>query len=121
LALPAVFGQPGRGLIRRMIESRPLQLVGLISFGIYLYHQPMITFVYDLAGAKHVFGGTKFPNGPDFPFPVMVVMVALATAACATASYVLVEARFLRRKHRPAKTAALFSEPAATTQPSEPR
>jgi peptidoglycan/LPS O-acetylase OafA/YrhL len=101
LALPAVFGEAGRGVIRRVLSSRPLQLVGLVSFGLYLYHQPAIKFVYDVTGAQRSFLTTVFPDGPDIPFVVMLLLCAIAALACATASYVFVESPFLRRKHRP--------------------
>jgi peptidoglycan/LPS O-acetylase OafA/YrhL len=100
LAMPAAFGERGRGAVRRVIESRALQLVGLVSFGIYLYHQAMIRLVYEIAGVEDTPFGVTFPHGPDYPFAGLLLLVALATALCATASYVVVEAPFLRRKHR---------------------
>jgi peptidoglycan/LPS O-acetylase OafA/YrhL len=36
--LPAVFGDPERGLIRRVLGWPPLLWVGLVSYGAYLYH-----------------------------------------------------------------------------------
>src|SRR3954452_7306709 len=38
LLLPALFGDPESGLIRRVLASRPLLWVGLVSYGAYLYH-----------------------------------------------------------------------------------
>jgi peptidoglycan/LPS O-acetylase OafA/YrhL len=36
--LPAVFGDPDQGLIRRFLGWRPLLWIGLVSYGAYLYH-----------------------------------------------------------------------------------
>ena len=38
LVLPAMFGDPSEGLIRRVLGWRPLLWVGLVSYGAYLYH-----------------------------------------------------------------------------------
>jgi peptidoglycan/LPS O-acetylase OafA/YrhL len=105
LAVPATFGPPGKGLFRRVVESRTLRWVALGSFGIYLYHLPMIQLVYDVTGAERAGFGTVFPHGFDYPFVLMVVLSGIATGLCAAASYVLVERPFLRRK-RPRRVVA---------------
>ncbi len=38
LLLPAVFGDPDRGLVRRVLSNRALLWVGLVSYGVYLWH-----------------------------------------------------------------------------------
>jgi peptidoglycan/LPS O-acetylase OafA/YrhL len=38
LLLPAMFGDPARGVVRRILRNRALLYVGMISFGIYLWH-----------------------------------------------------------------------------------
>jgi peptidoglycan/LPS O-acetylase OafA/YrhL len=38
LLLPAVFGNPAHGLVRRFLAWRTLSYIGLISYGIYLWH-----------------------------------------------------------------------------------
>jgi peptidoglycan/LPS O-acetylase OafA/YrhL len=105
LAVPAAFGVPGRGIVRRMLSSRPLQIVALGSYGIYLYHLAMISFVYYVTGAKLGIAGAVFPGRTNFPFVVMTFFVAVLTGACATASYLLVERPFLRWR-RPARREA---------------
>jgi peptidoglycan/LPS O-acetylase OafA/YrhL len=121
LAVPAVFGRERGGAIRGFLSSKPLQLVGLISFGIYLYHQSVITWVYNVAGAERGFLTMRFPHGPDYPFPVLLVISLAATMAVATASYVIVEAPFLRRKARSARPRETLSREGAPAPPSAPR
>jgi peptidoglycan/LPS O-acetylase OafA/YrhL len=38
LLLPALFGDPSRGLVRRVLAHRVLVYLGLISYGAYLWH-----------------------------------------------------------------------------------
>jgi peptidoglycan/LPS O-acetylase OafA/YrhL len=120
LAIPAAFGERGKGIVRRALESRPMQIVALGSFGIYLYHLSMIKLVYWLTGAEHVPGNVIYPHGPDYPFVVMFVLAAIATGIAAALSYRFVEAPFLRRK-RPMVASRDVSGAATTLPPSAPR
>jgi peptidoglycan/LPS O-acetylase OafA/YrhL len=38
MLLPAMFGDPDRGLVRRLLSSRVLNYLGMISYGVYLWH-----------------------------------------------------------------------------------
>ena len=42
LLIPAVFGPPDRGVIRRFLRWRPIALLGMISYSFYLYHLVVI-------------------------------------------------------------------------------
>ncbi|MEP6624058.1 MAG: acyltransferase [Acidimicrobiia bacterium] len=90
VVVPAVFGshdRPGN----RVLRSRPFHLLGLISYGVFLWSIPMTE-------------GAQFDwIGPDFPGRNWVVAIAAtaATIAVATASWWLVERPALRLKDWP--------------------
>ena len=42
LLLPAVFGPQDRGLIRRGLRSWPMASLGVISYGVYVWHQTLL-------------------------------------------------------------------------------
>lgn len=52
LLAPAVFGDPTRGLVRRFLSTRVMLFLGLVSYGIYLYHLAFITRVADAVGGE---------------------------------------------------------------------
>lgn len=91
LVLPAVFEPHERGVMGRLLGSRPLAALGLVSYGVYLYHEPV---------ARALNGGVG--NGGD-PSP-RFLWLALATAGIAimagAASYYLIERPALRLKPR---------------------
>jgi peptidoglycan/LPS O-acetylase OafA/YrhL len=47
LALPAVFGDPTHGWVRKVMGWPPLLWVGLVSYGLYLWHLAVITKLDD--------------------------------------------------------------------------
>jgi peptidoglycan/LPS O-acetylase OafA/YrhL len=86
LVLPALV-PAGGSPVQRLLALRPLALLGLVSYGIYLWNQPIVV---DLAthGARS--------------FPVLLVATLAITVTLATLSYRLVEAPALRLKYRSA-------------------
>jgi len=101
LVLPAVFGPQDRGWVRALLRSRPFVAVGMVSYGIYLWHEPWILKVI------------QWSHRPlfDQSFWWMTGIVAVLTAACAAASWWLVEQPF-QRLGRPQRPAAVAREPA---------
>jgi peptidoglycan/LPS O-acetylase OafA/YrhL len=101
LLAPGVFGAREGGAIRRFLRLRPVQLVGLVSYGIYLWHESAIELVQE------------FLDQPMFTgdLPTMLVASVLMSLLLATASYVVVERPALRlkdrRPRRPAGRAAV--------------
>lgn len=77
LVAPAVFGDQRRGAIRRFLSSRPMLAVGIVSYGVFLWH-------FDL---MKLFDEWQ----PDATFPALLVAVAGAALVIATASWLVVE------------------------------
>lgn len=87
-ALVLLFGRQGT-MAARILGWRPLVLLGLVSFGTYLWHQPVLSFL-----AYVHFG----------PLPIAVTLAAIATSVVLGAlSYRLIEqpVRQRRRLVRP--------------------
>ena len=88
LAMPAVFGDPTRGWVRRVLAFPPLLWVGLVSYGFYLWHLAVITKLQD--------GGWDDKLG----LPLFVLVALVATLAIAAVSWYLVERPALRLGRR---------------------
>jgi peptidoglycan/LPS O-acetylase OafA/YrhL len=73
--LPAIFGDPEEGLIRRVLAWRPLLWIGLVSYGAYLYHFVVIEQLAD-RGFRPIAADTS----PYLWFPVALAC-SLAIAA----------------------------------------
>jgi peptidoglycan/LPS O-acetylase OafA/YrhL len=87
LMLPAVFGPARTGVVRRLLSSRELTLVGLVSYGIYLWHQFVISRIVDWFGLRE--GAIPF-----LPFTLGLLAIVIALAAL---SYFAVERPFVAR------------------------
>jgi peptidoglycan/LPS O-acetylase OafA/YrhL len=90
LLLPAVFGPQDRTLIRRLLRSWPMVSLGVISYGIYLWHLPLIDQMLKWTGWKY--GGV--------PYWVLASSVFGLAVAFASASYFGLERPILHRKDR---------------------
>jgi peptidoglycan/LPS O-acetylase OafA/YrhL len=109
VALPAMLGEPARGgLPARVLSWRPIAWLGLISYGIFLWHMPFTE---------------KFAKTQDWTshgsFLVYTLVVTATAIACATASYYLVERPLLRLKDPPRPGRNPRREPASP--PEAPR
>jgi len=90
LVLPAVFGDTAGGGPRRIMASPLLAWLGLISYGIYLWH---LTLLEVIAGHVAVHG-----NSGTVAFVALAILTAGAAATVAAASYYVVERPLLRFK-----------------------
>ncbi len=86
--LVAHIAQPDAvGPVRALLESPPLRLAGRTSYGLYLYHLPVVFAVH--RSSWH--GGSRLRE---------IVLDVVLTVALTTASFVLVERPALRHKRR---------------------
>jgi peptidoglycan/LPS O-acetylase OafA/YrhL len=107
VALPAAFGDGRRGLPRRVLGHPFLAWFGLISYGVFLWHQPLMGPVIEHGGDAII---------PGMPFVSLLVSMLAVSMAVAAASYYLVERPILRFKDRrrpPPATASERPAPAA--------
>jgi peptidoglycan/LPS O-acetylase OafA/YrhL len=90
--LPAVFGNPNRGLPARILGHPFLMWTGLISYGLLLWH-----------GTVAVMLGSLFGSGEGF-WTVLIAEIVIAVPL-AMLSYQLVERPLMRFKYRPLREA----------------
>ena len=85
LLLPAVFGDPNRGVVRRLLGNRVLLWIGLVSYGVYLWHVAIMSKLGDLVDLGAV------------PFTAIALGLTLIAAA---ASFYGIERHALRLGRR---------------------
>jgi peptidoglycan/LPS O-acetylase OafA/YrhL len=99
ILLPAVWDAP-RALPQRVLAAAPLAWLGLISYGVYLWHitiaelliQPKNPHDFSASGLDLV---NRIPQGAT---PLCLVLTLALASGVAWASYRFVELPFLRRK-----------------------
>ena len=73
-----------RGAVYEMLSARPLVTLGKLSYGIYLWHYPVVRYLR-----------------ADLPWPAVVVLGFIISTALAALSYYTVERWALRRRDAP--------------------
>ncbi len=89
LSAGLILGLQAPGPLRRVLSARPLVAVGLVSYGLYLYHWPVFVLVDRQRWA--------------LPFWVLLAIKVAITAAVTVASYVLIERPIRRAGRLPAR------------------
>jgi peptidoglycan/LPS O-acetylase OafA/YrhL len=90
LLLPAVFGPQEQSLVRRLLRSWPMASLGVISYGVYLWHLDLI---------RQFMKWTGWQDGM-VPYWVLACAVLGLSIAFASASYFGLERPILRFKGR---------------------
>jgi peptidoglycan/LPS O-acetylase OafA/YrhL len=103
IVAPAAF--EGRGLVRRILGLRFLAWIGLISYGIFLWHFAIASWLIDFRPGISVAGLHWFAHLSQFKTILLLGATLLLSGAVASASYYLVELRFLRLKELPLRLA----------------
>jgi peptidoglycan/LPS O-acetylase OafA/YrhL len=101
LLAPAVFDERARGFPRRVLAAAPLAWLGVISYGVFLWHLTIAELLALPEVPQHFSaGGLGLAAKLAAPTPVLLLLTLAASCAVAAASYRLVELPFLRRKER---------------------
>lgn len=99
--LPAVFGIERGGFIRRILGQPVLVWLGLISYGIFLWHYPVMQGLVDI-GVLDWF--------PSLQYPALAILTLACTVVVAAISFYLIERPLLtwvrRRGRKPGKATA---------------
>ncbi len=90
LLVPAVFAGSGSGWPRRLLAHRSLSWLGLISYGVFLWHFPILLGLRDLGVVDW---------WPSMAYPVLVATTLAVTVPCAALSYYALERPLMRRTH----------------------
>jgi peptidoglycan/LPS O-acetylase OafA/YrhL len=98
--LPGVFA--GDRLPHRVLRTQPFAWIGVVSFGIYLWHLTIAEFITLPAMPQHFSaeGLALTDKISVVATPVLLALTLLLSAAVAAFSYYYVELPFLRRKDR---------------------
>lgn len=108
IMLPATFGAAGGGSYRRFLRHRVTTWLGLVSYGIFLWHFPALIFLFDLGAADW---------WPGMSFAVLLATTLAVTIACAAVSYYALERPLMQWGRR--RQARRRGEPGPSTAVAE--
>ena len=117
MVLPAVFGDPRRGVVRRILGNRFLLFLGLVSYGLYLYQLGVLSQL-----VRWHYESVANATVSSLAWPAACFA---GTLLLASASYYLVERPALRLKDRVGSRRAgpsdeAIAEPAPAMVPAGP-
>ncbi|MBA2349127.1 MAG: hypothetical protein H0V81_12610 [Solirubrobacterales bacterium] len=90
LLAPATLAPDGTGRIHRLLAWRPLVLLGLISYAIYLYHLPLMKWFLGRGEPERLV--------PTAPTLALLAFGVVSAIVCAALSYWLLERPLLARR-----------------------
>ena len=90
IVLPAVVGDRPGSVPRRILAHPVLAWLGLVSYGIFLWHYPILLGLVEGGAADW---------WPSMAFPLLATITLAITIACAALSYYLLERPLMRLKY----------------------
>jgi peptidoglycan/LPS O-acetylase OafA/YrhL len=90
LVAPAVFGPQEEGAIRRLLRWSPVAWVGVVSYGVYLWHAAVIQEFFNWTSAREL----------AVPFWILFLSVLAGSVVVATISYLALEQPLLEYASR---------------------
>jgi peptidoglycan/LPS O-acetylase OafA/YrhL len=103
LILPGVFGDQGRGVVRRVLRLPVVVWIGVMSYGLYLWHLDVMSQLGADLGPSGEIVGEGWIDGAVFgniPLGALLLAGFGLGLACAAASYYVMEKPLLRFKGR---------------------
>jgi peptidoglycan/LPS O-acetylase OafA/YrhL len=100
VTLPAVFGAQDRGLVRRFLQWRPIAYTGLVSYGVYLWHEGWLDKWMQWTHRPNVLQFSATVHLDRTTYPLILGLTVLSSVAVASLSYHFVERPVLALKDR---------------------
>jgi peptidoglycan/LPS O-acetylase OafA/YrhL len=101
LIAPALFGETAGRMTRRVLAWRPLMWVGMVSYGVYLWHLTVVSLLAEDTDPHLRVHGLGLAHKIGFqPTLVLLVLTVAISLVIAGLSYRFVELPFLRLKER---------------------
>ena len=97
LLLPAIFGETSHGWPRRILANRLLGFVGAISYGIFLWHLPILHWMSKAGWGRLI---------PGHPGISLSILCLAASILLGWASYRLIELPMMKRRGQTPKRLA---------------
>jgi peptidoglycan/LPS O-acetylase OafA/YrhL len=98
MVFPAVFGDQGQGVIRHVLQMRFIVFVGLVSYGVYLWHDPIISEL-----SKYVDRANFLSAEPYVNWLAITATVLAASVLVAMVSWFAVERPLIAVSRRPTR------------------
>jgi peptidoglycan/LPS O-acetylase OafA/YrhL len=112
--LPALFAEPGRGVVGRVLGNRVLAYLGLVSYALYLYHYAVIHQLGD-------WFADDLPHSIAGRLVVYLPITIVGATLLASISYYVVERPALSLKRLvPLRTSAARGEAVVEPAPAAP-